>query len=412
AERLLRLAERTDPVRAHLALRASSHLAEITGYEERAVEFIERAVEAAPTDPWSLYQRGRLLAQRGDVDGALSSLLLALDQELEFPEALAELGRLAHARGDFQSAELYLERALSVDPELADVHALRGQNLLELGDVASAETSFESALKRDGAHPLALLGLAWVDYLRGDSQEAITGFAELDDSRRTLAEDDAYRVYAREQMERIREHEVKVVWSDRFDRTELQNGWQLSEEAGPLISLVDGRARLAGQFAGGEIRRTRMFRELAANRFVSFEADLVIKSGGRARMGLFLAREQFRRNSNDVQAEVLVSRHPDGDVQTRIIQRGEGDETPHVEHSAFTWETGQRVRLRLERIGTDKDARIRVMLDGVPVLEGARVPTLGRASTKLRFGVFVEGDSGRTVEAEVVRVELVYREVK
>ena len=102
------------------------------------MRWIEEAHQADPTDAWTLYQRGRLLAARGDQEGARESLMGALDRELAFPDALIALGELAYRAGDHASAELYFERALAVDPARAEVHALRGENLLEQREPALA----------------------------------------------------------------------------------------------------------------------------------------------------------------------------------------------------------------------------------------------------------------------------------
>ena len=56
--------------------------------------------------------------------------------------------------------------------------------------------------------------------VRGDVEEALTRFADLADLRRRagFGDDDPQRVYAEQQIARIRDHETKRVWTDRFDR--------------------------------------------------------------------------------------------------------------------------------------------------------------------------------------------------
>ena len=142
----LRLAAETDPLRVHVAWRALSWLAEISGYPEEAFRWIEEAHLADPTDAWTLYQRGRLLAARDDPEGAHGAFMAALDRELDFADALIALGELSFHTGEHSDAELFFERSLVLDSERPEVHALRGLNLLSLGDVRGAEESFQAAL--------------------------------------------------------------------------------------------------------------------------------------------------------------------------------------------------------------------------------------------------------------------------
>lgn len=411
AEQNLRLAADLDPLRAYIPWRALSYLAQMTGYSEEALSFIELAYENNPIDVYTLYQRGRVHASRGDAEAAAESFVLALDRELDLPEALAALGQLAHEAGRFRNADLYLERALSIDENLHGVRALRGLNFLTLNDVPAARAEFERVLASDRNHPTARNGLAWCVYLEGDSSEAITNFAELDDARRSFTDEDVHRVYAKSMIEAIQDHDAKSVWTDIFNRAKLGNGWILDESGGPIVTLADGTVEISGQFdANKGSLLSRMYRERSASEFVSLEVDLAVDVSGRSRAGIFIAREKVnQRTGTEVQAAVTVSRHPEGNLQTRILQRS-NDETPYVDWPAVDWPSGETMTLRIEREGEANETLIRVTVNGVPVLTGERLPTLGRANSKVRFGVFVQGDNGRSAKVEVKKVEVVFRD--
>ena len=184
AERNLRFAAAADPLRAAFAWRALSWLAEQAGYPDEAQRWIDQAHEADPTDPWTLYQRGRLLAARGDGESAAEMLRAALDRELDFVDALTAMGELLYEAGEHAAAERYLARALELDGEQADVHTLRAINLVELGDIASADASFRAALAQRGDDPAASAGLAWCTYR---SDEARPGRAAVRRPRRPPA---------------------------------------------------------------------------------------------------------------------------------------------------------------------------------------------------------------------------------
>lgn len=399
-------ASQADPFHAFEAWRALSWLAERTGYAEEALRFAEQAVENMPTDVYSLFQRGRLLAARDDFEGARESLTAALDRELDCADALALLARLHLFENRHEAAERYFERALSIDDGPAQWHALRGLNLLEFGRPREAEQSFQQALARNRSHPLARCGLAWCAYALGDSSEAMTLLREFDDERRARPEDDPYRVWARAQIERIRDHEEKRVWSDDFERTELLNGWSVDEAVGPTVRLDGGQVRIEGDFhrAG----RARLWRSLPAADFVSFEARIIVERGTNSRVGLFVGKERYRRGEVEIQSEVTLSRHREGGVQVRFVRRGEQD-LEHQDIDIVDWPAGEPRVVRIERSGESSDTRIRVFVDGIPVVDDVRVSSFGRTSDELRLGVFAEGEPGRRVEAVADDVELVFR---
>jgi len=405
----LQLAAAVDPLRAHLAWRALSFLAETTGHPEEALRFAEQAVENGPNDAYALYQRGRLLAARDDLEGAMQSFSRALEVELDFPDALAAMGEIQNRRGDFAAAERYLERALSLDPQLANVAALRGVNFLGLQNVRDAEEAFKAARQITPDEPTAWLGLAWCRYLDGEVEEALTRLRELDDSRRAMPEEDPHRVWARAQIARIQDHVEKVVWSDRFDRTDLRMGWERDERAGPQFSIHDGLVTLQGVFKSDG--RARGWQVRSASAFVAIEMRVTIRSGTTARVGIFVSRETARAGETMVESEVTLSRHPDAGantIQTRVMKRGEED-LPYTDVAGFDWKLDTPVLVRIERTGESSDTKVRLLVDGFPVLDGKAVPNLGRTTSELRMGLFAEGKTGRQVHVDIDDVEIVYR---
>ena len=403
----LSLAASADPMRAGEAWRALSWVAARTGYPEEALRFIELSYENDPTDVWTLYHRGRVLADRDDLQGAQESLQAALDQELMLPDALALLGDLAFRQEEHEAAERYLERAVMLEAEVAAFHELRGMNLLRLGRVMDARDSLERALELDRSRSAARSSLAWTFYASGNSLEAITRLRELDDQLRDRSEEDPERVYAQSQISRIVQHEEKVAWTDRFERRELRNGWVTDETAGPLVRMADGGVLIGGSFS--KRGRARVFREELAGNFVSFESTVTIEPGALCRVGVFVSRERSRRGALDVQNEVAVARHHDGTLQTRVLKRTEGEQE-WTDVSVVTWETGQPTTLRIERHGESTKTTFRLLVDGVPVADGVRVPGIGATTEQLRFGIFVEGEPGRSANVRIDDVEFIYKE--
>ena len=397
-----------DPLRAHFASRALSYLFETVGDLERAMSLIEEALEGNPSDAWSLYQRGRLQILSGDLDGAQASFEAALEQDLDFDDALVALGELLLEDGAYNNASRYLERALSRESGRAEVHTLEGLVRLRSGSFFEALASFERALDLRFDDPVALGGKAWATYRTGNSAEALILLAQLDDSRRAFSEEDAHRLWAREQIARITDHLEKVAWGDGFARTVIRNGWQVDEGAGPLVGLEGETVRLSGVFS--RAGKTRIYREYPAGSFVSIEASVWIPAGAPIRAGLFVARERRRQRVWTTESGVSIARHSDGALEVRI-ERSATTEPETLKTNEIEFPTGRWVRVRIERTGTVEEPTVDVFLAGVPVVVGAGFPQLGRGGQPLRVGVFAEGETGREVDLKLDDVVVVYREL-
>jgi len=406
---LLAAAE-ADPLRAFAAWRALSWLAEVTGYPAEALRYCDLALEAAPDDAWSLFQHGRLLAQRDDPEGAVRDFKAALDLELGFTDAIAGLGEIAVARGNAADAEMYFGRALELDPARAELEARRGYNYLSLNDTTRAEACFKRAQAIDANEPGARAGLAWCSYRRDDPDRAIELFRALDDARRALPQTEAWRVFALAQIARIEDHIAKEVWEDDFERQKLANGWSVEEAAGPLFTLSEGKLGLHGNLNNTGLA-ARVWQEYASNQFVSIEMDVSVDSRTSARVGVFLSREKTQQGSTQVTSQISVERHPEGGLQVLLMDRATA--TPEPNDIAAVggvpwWPADQVVRLRIERLGEGSDSMGRISVDGIPVADA--FPMRAIASTgNVRFGLFAKGNSGQPVHLTIDNVQVVRR---
>jgi hypothetical protein len=191
------------------------------------------------------------------------------------------------------------------------------------------------------------------------------------------------------------------------------NGWSRNEQAGPQVSIHDGMVTLSGSFnqANG---LARLWQARGASAFVSFQARLTIHGDTAARVGIFVSRESERAGESTMDAEVTLSRNPEpgkNTIQTRIAQRGQED-LEYTDVLGFDWKPDVPVVVRIERTGESSDTRVRLLVDGFPVLENKAVPTLGRTTNELRIGLFARGNVGRKVQVDMDDVEIVSREKK
>ncbi|MBK7641755.1 MAG: tetratricopeptide repeat protein [Planctomycetes bacterium] len=325
------------------------------------------------------------------------------------------MGELQHRRGEYLAAERYFERALLLEPKRADVLALRGMNQIQMGALRDAEDSFHAARAIDSDQPQARAGLAWCEYRRNDPTQAIASLRDLDDSRRTLPATDPLRAWVQEQIDRLQDHMQKVAWTDHFNRSTLMNGWEVDEKNGPQVTIHDGMVTLAGVFkGGGEKQKARIWREIGASAFVSVEMKVTVHAETNAELGLSVSRETQRGGEMQVDAEAVVRRHFEpgrNTVQTRLISRGHEDD-PWPDVVGLEWKFDQPMVVRIERTGDSSDTKIRILVDGFPVVDGKPMPTLGRGSNPLRLSLFAEGGTGKKVAVDLDDVEVVYRESK
>jgi len=403
---LLTLAVRADPLRASTPLAALAFLAHGTGHDADALGFVEEALEHSPRDTYALYLKGRMLGDQDDYEGARSALTAALNQEVDFEDALVALGDMAFRLGRFEDAERYLERAITIEDTRPEVFSLRGINFLKLGSVREARDAFDAALVLDRQEPTAKAGKAWCAYLDGEVTESLVLLNDLDDARRDQPEGDAWRLWARAQIERVQEHVEKVEWRDNFNRTRLINGWESRQSDGPTVSMEDGAAKIEGVFTSMD-GKAQIYRELPASEFVSFSASVWISSGDTtASAGLFIARERQRRGQSDVIGEASVRRFIDGALQLRFVRQGQPVDLTDMEQE---FPTDRWVKLTIERSGVGAETSVTITLDGIPLIEGKEVPSIGGANSPLLIGLQVEGDTGKQVKVLMDEASLVYR---
>jgi hypothetical protein len=314
---------------------------------------------------------------------------------------------MAYRMGDFEDAERYLARGVALDPKRVELHGLRGLNHLLRRSTADARESFEAGRAIERSDEVCRAGIAWCTYLGGDSEQALVQLRELDDSLRDRPrETDPMRLWANASIERIRDHEQKVEWSDTFDRKKIMNDWDQREAAGPAFRIVDGAVTVDGMFE--QTGAVMLYRSMAASLFVAVEADVWVDASSKADVGLFLARETAKRTSTDTIERVAVVRHFDGSLQVNLQKEGN---TPKMIDMQEPFPTGRWVRLRIERRGSETDTRVTLYADGVPLIENAQMASL-RANTPLLIGFLAEGEPGRPVKAKLDGFKLIYRETR
>ena len=132
----------------------------------------------ASTDALTWHERAVLLAEKGDVAGALRAedRAIALNSRLPEPHNLSRL--LACSRGKLQEALAAFELVLALDPNNARGYANKGNVLRGLGRNAAAADAYRRAASLAPADPDPLNGLGVLAVQAGDPRAAAEFFRE------------------------------------------------------------------------------------------------------------------------------------------------------------------------------------------------------------------------------------------
>ncbi len=185
----------------------------------------------------------------------------------------------------------------------------------------------------------------------------------------------------------------------------IQNGWSLDEQDGIISDLKDGQVWLEGVL--DKNGRGRIYQTLPVERVLAIEVDLTIHDVRELDAGLFLAKEQVGRTGEiRTTSKVSLRRNKQGDVQVTFYRKGSQEEEV-IDLPDHTWGLGETHRVRIESNGEASKTRVSVFLDGLPVLQDLEDQGFGRSQNGVRFGMFVEGNQGRTATLSLDNVNVV-----
>lgn len=146
------------------------------GRLDDALALVDAELARRPREPRAHALRARILAQRGDHDGATAAAARALAIDPDCAPALVESAALARARGDRDGAIAALQRLVRQVPRQALFQLDLGQLLADAGRSSEARTALASAVALAPDHPDAVHRLAVLDAQQGRRAEAIAGF--------------------------------------------------------------------------------------------------------------------------------------------------------------------------------------------------------------------------------------------
>ncbi len=157
-----------------------------------AGEALAAVADRAPFDAGVAVRLGRVLAQSGDLQGAILQLRAAVLLAPAEPSARLALGeaylgtrQVAEAMDEFRRARDLAAARADAAPREPGPLILLGASLQRLGDAAGSIRALERAVALDGANPEALYRLGTAELLGGkwaDAVAALSGALAVDDA--------------------------------------------------------------------------------------------------------------------------------------------------------------------------------------------------------------------------------------
>ena len=117
------------------------------GEIDEAITHYRRALEIQPDHAGAHNNLGLALVRRGRIDEAISHYRRALAINPEFAGAANNLGIVLASRGEVDEAIAHYRRALEIQPELAEAHNNLGRALASRGQVDEAIAHYRQALE-------------------------------------------------------------------------------------------------------------------------------------------------------------------------------------------------------------------------------------------------------------------------
>jgi Tfp pilus assembly protein PilF len=119
---------------------------------------------------------GLVLAERGELRGAINEFRRAVQIDPVFVEAHTNLGNFLAAQGARQEAIAHLHQALEVDPRYASAHNTLGNVLADSGELDDAVEHFRKALQTNPELAMTHYNLGRALAKRGDKAEAMVHY--------------------------------------------------------------------------------------------------------------------------------------------------------------------------------------------------------------------------------------------
>jgi tetratricopeptide (TPR) repeat protein len=400
------------PLLRHRAATGLGLLFARLGQFDTATQWLDRALEADPQDPYAHYLKGRTLRLAGQLGPAKESLAAALRRRDDFVHAIAEMAALESQRaldargGDAAKATVdaskYGDRAVELaHAPVMELYELQGLYHFAAAEPIKAGLAFQRAREIAGTEAEKLFAkgaIAVVDYRRGSIEDATVALQRL---VADLPKEDAMRLWAAATIEAIEDHQQKEMLEDRFDRSDLGSIWTGDRDGALGAQIADKRLVFRGQFSrNGAVSAERAGAVRQARNFLAVGCTLELGKGHPRADGFAGVRIETQR-SNTGQADLQVQLGVrEGKPYLKIDENRE--EARQVDLTVPEFDAGAPHQLEL-RVMPRGDAQARAFVvqaswNGYVVHRHDLKTLTGNTQTELKTVLFVTGSKGGPVD--------------
>lgn len=146
--------------------------------KDEALVLLDQALQLKPDHVDALNNKGVILRERGDLDGAITCYNQAIRIKPDYADAHNNLGIVLRDKGRLDAAAKAYGKALNIKPTYQEAHYNLGNTQFDQGDLQAALNSFRQALaiKPDYADAHCNLGLCLHE--QGDLDQAMAAYRE------------------------------------------------------------------------------------------------------------------------------------------------------------------------------------------------------------------------------------------
>ncbi|HYG75384.1 MAG TPA: tetratricopeptide repeat protein [Planctomycetota bacterium] len=362
--------------------------------DESNVKYTELA-NSDPADSYLQYLIGERRFRIGDYAGAEKAFLRTVQLAPNYAPAHAALGAVSLRLGKWEKAKDAYTAAIQIDPKskaAADYYAGRGLAWLKVKVFEEAAASLKQARELDRRNVMALCGLGYIANGEKNKESAIEFFQQAlaADGSSEYAADALRKIFAQENMN------LEYV---TFNDGNLPMSWKFRTGGMVKPSVLNGQVLFAGVQGSAAGTKVEVYKDIKADDFVRFEADLDIAPTSQATFGLRLA------SATNVATSFEMEFAKDETNELKVRFKDYGGNAPQWQSVKTEWPPEGRVRLGLD---TDdlKGGKIGLWINGK---KAGELKLILQRPTRMIVGAYVQAPPKEDVTATVDNIVLVTR---
>lgn len=155
-------------------------------YEEAASLF-GRYTQLKSENPWGFYMLGLSAWKAGDLDGAETALVRAIELDPAHLKSYLNLSRVLLDANRPEEAMIRIDEAMAIDPQLGVIYRLQGRAFHQLGNRAEAEKAYRQAIRIDNQDAWSMNNMALLMIEQERFDEALAPLARAVELRGDIA---------------------------------------------------------------------------------------------------------------------------------------------------------------------------------------------------------------------------------